>query len=147
MSSVSDWCKHLSLASSHSSGASRGIGLEIGKILAGQGANVAVAAKTADPNPRLPGTIYSAAEEISKAGEKHGAQGLPIQLDIREADKVQEAIEKTVERFGSLDIVVNNVRSFSGKRVAFVYECFFLFRMIGVRHQHEADRGSHTKEF
>lgn len=93
-------------------GASRGIGLEIGKMLAARGANVAVAAKTADPNPKLPGTIHSAVQEIEQIADKHNnsAKGLAIQLDIRDADKVQDAIERTVERFGNLDIVINNVR-------------------------------------
>lgn len=94
-----------------STGASRGIGLEIGKLLAHHGANVAVAAKTSDPNPKLPGTIHSAVAEIDEIGERSGtgSKGHAIKLDIREADKVQEAIEATVDRFGSLDIVVNNV--------------------------------------
>lgn len=93
-------------------GASRGIGLEIAKSLAKLGANVAIAAKTSDPNPKLPGTVHSAVEEIEEIGHRTGtgSKGLAIKLDIREAEKVQEAIEQTVERFGGLDIVVNNVR-------------------------------------
>jgi citronellol/citronellal dehydrogenase len=92
-------------------GGSRGIGLEIAKAMARQGANVAIAAKTSDPNPKLPGTIHSAVQEIDKIGDStgSGSRGFAIKLDIREADKVQEAIENTAERFGGLDIVINNV--------------------------------------
>ncbi|EPQ27534.1 uncharacterized protein PFL1_05072 [Pseudozyma flocculosa PF-1] len=98
-------------------GASRGIGLEIGKALARRGANVAVAAKTADPHPKLPGTIHTAVSEIDEIGERHntGARGLALQLDIRDADAVEAAIEKTVERFGALDIVVNNASAINMK--------------------------------
>ena len=86
------------------SGASRGIGLAIGLRAARDGANVVIAAKTADPNPKLPGTIFSAAKEIEEAGGK----ALPIQCDIRFEEQVQAAIAKAVETFGGLDIVVNN---------------------------------------
>jgi citronellol/citronellal dehydrogenase len=86
------------------SGASRGIGLAIVKRCAAEGANVAIAAKTAEPNPKLPGTIYSAAEEIEAAGGK----ALPLQVDIREEAQVVEAARQTAERFGSIDIVINN---------------------------------------
>ncbi|UZJ56158.1 hypothetical protein CBS101457_005478 [Exobasidium rhododendri] len=98
-------------------GASRGIGLEIGRLLARHGANVAVAAKSSDPNPKLPGTIHSAVEEINEIGERSGSgsKGFAIKLDIREADKVEEAIESTVERFGGLDIVVNNASAINMK--------------------------------
>jgi citronellol/citronellal dehydrogenase len=91
-------------------GASRGIGLEIGKLLAQHGANVAVAAKTTEPHPKLPGTIYTAAEEIDEVAAKHKqkGKGLAIKLDIRHAEQVEQAIEQTVDRFGNLDILINN---------------------------------------
>ncbi len=86
------------------SGASRGIGLAIVKRCAADGANVAIAAKTAEPNPKLPGTIYSAAEEIEAAGGK----ALPLQVDIRDEAQVMEAARQTAEKFGGIDIVINN---------------------------------------
>jgi citronellol/citronellal dehydrogenase len=86
------------------SGASRGIGLAIGLRAAADGANVVIAAKTTEPHPKLPGTIYTAAEAIEKAGGK----ALPIALDIRHEDQVHAAMSKTVETFGGLDILVNN---------------------------------------
>ena len=85
-------------------GASRGIGLEIAKRCAKDGANVAIAAKTVTENPKLPGTIYTAAKEI----EALGGKALPIQCDIRDEKSVQAAIQKTVDTFGGLDILVNN---------------------------------------
>ena len=85
-------------------GASRGIGLAIALRAARDGANIVVAAKTADPHPRLPGTIYTAAEEIEKAGGK----ALPIALDIRDDAAVQQAAAKAAETFGGIDILVNN---------------------------------------
>ena len=90
-------------------GASRGIGLAIGLRCARDGANVAIAAKTAEPNPKLPGTIYSAAEEIEKAGGK----ALPLVVDVRDEGQVREALERTVATFGGLDIVVNNASAIS----------------------------------
>jgi citronellol/citronellal dehydrogenase len=86
------------------SGASRGIGLAIAKRCAADGANVAIAAKTAEANPRLPGTIYSAAKEIEAAG----GRCLPLQVDIREEAQVVEAARRTAEAFGGIDIVINN---------------------------------------
>lgn len=85
-------------------GASRGIGLAIGLRAARDGANVAIAAKTADPHPKLPGTIHTAAAEIEAAG----GRALPLMVDVREEAAVAEAIARTVETFGGLDIVVNN---------------------------------------
>ena len=85
-------------------GASRGIGLAIALRAARDGANVAIAAKTAEPHPKLPGTIYSSAEEIEKAGGK----ALPLVCDIRFEEQVADAVEKTVGRFGGIDICVNN---------------------------------------
>ncbi|MBN9082512.1 MAG: short chain dehydrogenase [Rhizobiales bacterium 62-17] len=90
-------------------GASRGIGLAIALRAARDGANIAIAAKTAEPHPKLPGTIYTAAEEIEKAGGK----ALPLLVDVREDAQVREAIEKTAAHFGSLDIVVNNASAIS----------------------------------
>lgn len=85
-------------------GGSRGIGLAIALRAARDGANVAIAAKTADPHPKLPGTIYSSAQEIEAAGGK----GLPILCDIRDEEQVKAAVAKTVETFGGIDILVNN---------------------------------------
>lgn len=91
------------------SGASRGIGLAIGLRAAKDGANVAIAAKTAEPHPKLPGTIYTAAEEIEAAGGK----ALPLICDIRFEDQVQAAVDKTVETFGGIDICINNASAIS----------------------------------
>jgi len=85
-------------------GASRGIGLAIALRAARDGANVAIAAKTAEPHPKLPGTIYTAAEEIEAAGGK----ALPLIVDVREEASVLAAVEQTVQRFGGIDICVNN---------------------------------------
>jgi citronellol/citronellal dehydrogenase len=86
------------------SGASRGIGLAIAKRAAADGANVALIAKTAEPHPRLPGTVYSAAEEIESVGGK----ALPIVGDIRFDDQVEAAVAETVATFGGIDLCVNN---------------------------------------
>jgi citronellol/citronellal dehydrogenase len=91
------------------SGGSRGIGLAIALRAARDGANVAIAAKTAEPHPKLPGTIYTAVEEIGKAGGK----GLPIVCDIREEQQVAAAVAKTVETFGGIDVLVNNASAIS----------------------------------
>lgn len=85
-------------------GASRGIGLAIALRAARDGANVAIAAKTAEPHPKLPGTIHTAAEEIEKAGGK----ALPLVCDVRFEEQVMEAVAKCVSRFGGVDICVNN---------------------------------------
>jgi len=85
-------------------GASRGIGKEIALKAAKDGANIVVAAKTTEPHPKLPGTIYSAAEEIEAAGGK----ALPLVVDVREEDQVAAAIQKAVDTFGGIDILVNN---------------------------------------
>jgi len=90
-------------------GASRGIGKAIALRAAADGANIAIAAKTTEPHPKLPGTIYSAAEEIEAAGGK----ALPLQVDIRDEDQVRHGIEKTVETFGGIDILVNNASAIS----------------------------------
>ncbi|MEB3032199.1 SDR family oxidoreductase [[Mycobacterium] nativiensis] len=86
------------------SGASRGIGLAIAKRAARDGANIALIAKTAEPHPKLDGTIYTAAAEIEEAGGK----ALPIVGDIRDGDSVTGAVAAAVERFGGIDICVNN---------------------------------------
>jgi len=85
-------------------GASRGIGLAIALRCAGDGANVAIAAKTEAPHPKLEGTIYSAAEAIEKAG----GRALPLVVDVRDEEQVKTAIDRTFAAFGSLDIVINN---------------------------------------
>jgi len=85
-------------------GASRGIGLAIGLRAARAGANVVIVAKTAEPNPKLPGTIFTAAKEIEAAGGK----ALPIACDIRNDEQVAAAVAKAVETFGGIDILVNN---------------------------------------
>jgi len=85
-------------------GASRGIGLAIALRAARDGANIAVAAKTATAHPKLSGTIYTAAAEIERAGGK----ALPLAVDVRDEAAVREALERTAQTFGGLDIVVNN---------------------------------------
>jgi citronellol/citronellal dehydrogenase len=85
-------------------GASRGIGLAIALRAAKDGANIAILAKTTEPHPKLEGTIYTAAEQIEKAGGK----ALPLAVDIREESAVTDAIERTAATFGGIDIVVNN---------------------------------------
>ena len=90
-------------------GGSRGIGLEIGKRAAKDGARVVLAAKTAEPHPKLPGTIYTAADEIVAAG----GEALPIILDVRDEINVREAVEQTVSHFGGIDICVNNASAIS----------------------------------
>ncbi len=91
------------------SGASRGIGLAIAKRAAADGARIAIAAKTAEPNPKLPGTIYTAAQEIEAAG----GRCLPLQVDIRDEAQVVAAVQKTAEAFGGIDILVNNASAIS----------------------------------
>ena len=81
-------------------GASRGIGLAIALRAASDGANIVIAAKTPEPHPKLPGTIYSAAEEIEAAGGK----ALAVATDIRFEDQVEAAVEQAVETFGGIDI-------------------------------------------
>ncbi|MBK6920988.1 MAG: NAD(P)-dependent oxidoreductase [Deltaproteobacteria bacterium] len=91
------------------SGASRGIGLAIGLRAARDGANVVIAAKTTEPHPKLPGTIYTAAQEIEAAGGK----ALAVVCDIRSEEAVDEAVTKAVEHFGGIDILVNNASAIS----------------------------------
>jgi citronellol/citronellal dehydrogenase len=85
-------------------GASRGIGLAIALKAAKDGANIAIAAKTDTPHPKLPGTIHSAAEEVEKVGGK----ALPLVVDVRDEVNVNEALKKTADKFGGIDIVINN---------------------------------------
>src|SRR3954447_19410096 len=86
-------------------GASRGIGKAIGLRAAGDGANVVIAAKTAEAHPKLPGTIYSAKEEIEAAGGK----ALACIVDVRMEDQIRTSVEQAVQTFGGIDILVNNV--------------------------------------
>ena len=86
------------------SGASRGIGLAIAKRAAKDGANIILAAKTAEPHPKLPGTIYTAADEIIE----EGGQALPVICDIRDEENVRDAVNKGLDHFGGIDICVNN---------------------------------------
>jgi citronellol/citronellal dehydrogenase len=95
-------------------GGSRGIGLAIALKAARDGANVAIAAKTVDPHPKLEGTIHTAAAEIEKAGGK----ALALAVDVRDEASVKEAIDKTAAHFGSLDIVVNNASAIQLTQVA-----------------------------
>ena len=95
-------------------GASRGIGLAIALRAARDGANIAIVAKTDAPNPKLPGTIHTAAAEIAAAGGK----ALPLAVDVRDEEAVKHAIDRTVATFGGLDIVVNNASAISQTPVA-----------------------------
>jgi citronellol/citronellal dehydrogenase len=90
-------------------GASRGIGLAIAKRAARDGANVVIAAKTAEPHPKLPGTIFTAAEEV----EREGGKALPLTVDIRYEEQLHGAVKQAVERFGGIDILVNNASAIS----------------------------------
>ena len=86
------------------SGGSRGVGLEIAKALGRDGANIAILAKTTEPHPTLPGTIFTAAKEI----EEIGGTALPIVCDIRYEEQVEAAVEETASKFGGVDICINN---------------------------------------
>lgn len=86
------------------SGGSRGIGLEIAKKLASQGANIVIAAKTAEPHPKLPGTVFTAAAEI----EALGGKALACVVDIRDEEQVKKAVQLAVEKFGGIDVLINN---------------------------------------
>ncbi|HSU27109.1 MAG TPA: NAD(P)-dependent oxidoreductase [Chitinophagaceae bacterium] len=90
-------------------GATRGIGKAIALKLAGEGANIVVAAKSVEENPKLGGTIFSAAKEMEDAG----GQGLAVQCDIRFEDQVQQAVNSAVEKFGGIDILINNASAIS----------------------------------
>ena len=90
-------------------GASRGIGKAIGMRAAADGANIVIAAKTTEPHPKLPGTIYTAAEDMEKAG----GRALPLVVDVREEAQVEAAVEQAAARFGGIDILVNNASAIS----------------------------------
>jgi citronellol/citronellal dehydrogenase len=90
-------------------GGSRGIGKAIALRLAKEGCNIAIAAKTAEPHPKLEGTIYTAAEEI----EQLGVKALPLQCDIRSEEQIEAAVAATVEAFGGIDILINNASAIS----------------------------------
>ena len=90
-------------------GGSRGIGKAIAMRLAKEGCNIAIAAKTTEPHPKLEGTIYTAAKEI----EAWGVKCLPLHCDIRFEDQIQAAVEETVKKFGGIDILVNNASAIS----------------------------------
>jgi citronellol/citronellal dehydrogenase len=91
------------------SGASRGIGLAIAKKAAADGANIALVAKTAEPHPKLDGTVFTAAKEIEEAGGK----ALPCVVDIRDEAQIAAAVAKAVETFGGIDILINNASAIS----------------------------------
>jgi citronellol/citronellal dehydrogenase len=91
------------------SGGSRGIGLAIGKRLAADGACIAILAKTTEPHPKLPGTIFTAAAEIEAAG----GRALPVVTDIREEAQVKAAVAQAADEFGGLDILINNASAIS----------------------------------
>ncbi|GMG85839.1 SDR family oxidoreductase [Biformimicrobium ophioploci] len=90
-------------------GASRGIGRAIALKCAHDGANIVIAAKSAEPHPKLPGTIFSVAEEVEAAGGK----ALPLQVDVRDEEQVRAALEKAAQTFGGIDAVVNNAGAIS----------------------------------
>ncbi len=91
------------------SGGSRGIGKEIGMRAARDGANIVIAAKTTEPHPKLPGTIFTAAEEMEKAG----GRALPVATDIRDDDQILAAVDAAVDAFGGIDILINNASAIS----------------------------------
>ena len=112
------------------SGASRGIGLAIAKRAARDGANIVIAAKTKEPHPRLPGTIYTAAEEI----ESSGGKALPLIVDVRFEDQVEAAIEATISKFGGLDILINNASAINlSVRDSFCMNYYTLMHSINTR--------------
>jgi citronellol/citronellal dehydrogenase len=112
------------------SGASRGIGLAIAKRVAADGANVALVAKTAEPHPKLEGTIYTAAKEIEDAG----GQALPILGDVRDGESVESAVAQAVAQFGGIDICVNNASAINlGSITEVPLKRFDLMNGINVR--------------
>jgi citronellol/citronellal dehydrogenase len=111
-------------------GASRGIGREIALRFALDGAKIAVAAKTTEPHPQLKGTIYTVAKEIEEAG----GQALPIMVDVRDEEIVKNAIDKTVETFGGIDILVNNASAIHlGSTLEIPMKRFDLIFAVNVR--------------
>lgn len=111
-------------------GGSRGIGKAIAVRAAQDGAQIVIAAKTAEPHPRLPGTIYTAAEEIEAAGGK----ALPCVVDIRSEEALQGAIDKAVETFGGIDILINNASAISLTNTSFTsMKRFDLMHQVNTR--------------
>ena len=111
-------------------GASRGIGLAIALRAAREGANVAIVAKTTDAHPKLPGTIYSAAEAV----EREGGRALPVACDIRDEGMLRAAVDATVARFGGVDVLVNNASAISlGATLATPMKRFDLMQGVNVR--------------
>lgn len=111
-------------------GGSRGIGLAIALRLAKEGANIVIAAKTTEPHPALPGTIYSAAKEIEEAG----GTALPLVVDVRSEEQVQQAVQDTVARFGGIDILINNASAiFLANTAHTPMKRFDLMHQINVR--------------
>lgn len=111
-------------------GGSRGIGLAIGLRAARDGANIVIAAKTAEPHSKLQGTIYTAAEAIEAAG----GQALPLVLDVRDAQAVDAAVAEAVDRFGSIDICVNNASAINLSRSADIdVKRFDLIQQVNMR--------------
>lgn len=111
-------------------GASRGIGLAMAKRFAKDGANIAILAKTDTPHPRLPGTIYTAAEEIKKLG----GNALPIKCDIRFEDQAQKAIDLVAKTYGGIDVLINNASAIKMKTTdAMTMKEFDLIHTINVR--------------
>ncbi len=111
-------------------GASRGIGKAIALRAAQDGANIVIAAKTAEPHPKLPGTIYTAAEEIEAAG----GQALPLIVDIRHEEVVADAVSKAVNHFGGIDILINNASAiFLAGTVETSMKRFDLMHQVNVR--------------
>ena len=111
-------------------GASRGIGLAIALRAARDGANIIVAAKTAEPHAKLPGTIFSAAEDIEKAG----GHALPVMVDVREEAQIAEALRAGAEKFGGIDIVVNNASAiFLGNSQATDMKRYDLMHSVNAR--------------
>ena len=111
-------------------GASRGIGREIALRCAREGANIVIAAKSAEPHPTLEGTIFTVAEEVEKAGGK----ALPLAVDVRDEEKVTEAVSKAVETFGGIDVLVNNASAINlGSTLDIPMKRFDLIFSVNVR--------------
>ncbi len=118
-------------------GGSRGIGLAIAVRAARDGANVAIAAKTAQPHPKLPGTIHSAAREIEEAG----GRALPLAVDVRDADTLAQAVARTAQEFGGIDVCVNNASAIDLSRsTAIDMKRFDLMQQINMRATFVASR-------
>uniref|UniRef100_A0A8D8R0W3 Hydroxysteroid dehydrogenase-like protein 2 n=1 Tax=Cacopsylla melanoneura TaxID=428564 RepID=A0A8D8R0W3_9HEMI len=118
-------------------GASRGIGKAIALKAAKDGANIVIAAKTAEPHPKLPGTIYSAAKEVEDAG----GNCLPCVVDIRDETAVQTAVKAAVDKFGGIDILINNASAISLTYTTNTVEKYNLMNEIQMQEEHHV---SHT---